>query len=166
MYQIGQRVLYGCHGVCEIVSMEARVIDRKNVKYFVLEPINQQGSRYLVPSESPVALSKLRPLLSRQELDALLASEEVRRDQWITDENARKQKYKELITGGDRAALLGMIRSLHLHKKMQQESGRKFHQCDENFMNDAQKLLTAEFALVLQIEPSEVTEYILDAIGE
>ena len=94
MYQIGQRVLYGCHGVCEIVSMEARVIDRKNVKYFVLEPINQQGSRYLVPSESPVALSKLRPLLGRQELDALLASEEVRRDQWITDENARKQKYK------------------------------------------------------------------------
>lgn len=164
MHQIGERVLYGCHGVCQIISMEERVIDRKRVNYFVLEPINQQGSRYMVPSDNPIALSKLRPLLSREELEALLASEEVRQDRWIPDENTRKQKYKELITSGDRAALLGMIHALHQHKKNQIELGRKFHQSDENFLNDAQKLLTAEFSLVLQIEPENVGRFILDAL--
>ena len=164
MFQVGDQVVYGYHGVCQIVSMEDRVIDRKRVKYLVLEPVGEQKSRFLIPYENPAALSKLKSLLSREELEALLASETVRHSQWISDENARKQKYKELISGGDRGALLGMIHALHQHKKTQAELGRKFHQCDENFLNDAQKLLTAEFSLVLQIEPECVGKYILDTM--
>lgn len=164
MYQIGDQVVYGSHGVCRIVAQEERVIDRKHIQYFALEPLNQPGARYLVPSENPVALSKMRHLISREELDALLTSDRTCADCWIADENTRKQRYRELITSGDRAALLGMIHSLHRHKKTQLEAGRKFHLCDENFLNDAQKLLTAEFALVLQIEPSQVPEYILAAM--
>lgn len=164
MYQIGDRVIYGCHGVCEVIAMEERLIDRKRINYFVLEPLSQNGSRYMVPSENKAAVAKLQKLMTREELDALLASEEVRKDQWIPDENTRKQRYKELITGGDRAALLGMIHALHQHKSLQISLGRKFHQCDENFLNDAQKLLESEFSLVLQIEPECVGKYILEAL--
>lgn len=164
MFQIGERVIYGSHGVCDVVSMEACIIDRKRVNYLILEPLNQPGSRYMIPYENPVAISKVRNLLTREEVDDLLASKEVRQFQWITDENTRKQKYKELINSGDRAALLGMIHALHEHKKKQNALGRKFHQCDENFLNDAQKLLTAEFSLVLQIDPDCVGKYVLDAL--
>ena len=38
MYQIGDQVVYGFHGVCRIVDMEKRVVDRKTVRYYVLEP--------------------------------------------------------------------------------------------------------------------------------
>lgn len=164
MFEIGEYVIYGSHGVCKIASMEERVIDRKCVNYYVLEPKSQQGSRYMVPSENPVAMSKVRKILTREELDNLFQSDQVRQFQWITDENTRKQKYKELITGADRAALLGMIHVLHQHKKEQIEVGRKFHQCDENFLNDAQKLLREEFSLVLQINPDCVEQYVLDAL--
>ena len=164
MYQIGDRVIYGCHGVCEVIAMEERLIDHKRINYFVLEPLSQNESRYMVPSENKAAVAKLQKLMTREELDALLASEGVRKDQWIPDENTRKQRYKELITGGDRAALLGMIYALHQHKSRQISLGRKFHQCDENFLNDAQKLLEAEFSLVLQIEPECVGKYILEAL--
>ena len=165
MFQIGDRVLYGSHGVCQIVTQENRVIDRKQIVYFVLEPLSQPESRYLVPRDNQVALSKLRKLMTKEELEDLLASEEVRRDQWIADENARKQRYKELISGGDPAALLGMIHSLHEYKKAQLEAGKKFHQCDSNFLTDAQKLVTAEFAIVLEMEPAKVADYILDAMN-
>lgn len=164
MFQIGERVIYGSHGVCQIVTVEERVIDRKRIKYLVLEPLAQQGSRYMVPCENPTALSKLRRLMTREELEALLSSDVVRQDHWIADENTRKQRYKELILGGDREALLGMIHTLHHHKKQQIEQGRKFHQCDENFLNDAQKLLTEEFSLVMDIDPSCVGAYILEAL--
>lgn len=161
MYQIGDRVVYGSHGVCTIVSEEERLIDRKRIRYFVLEPIHQSTAQYLVPAENPAALAKLRHLISKEELSALLASSEIRESCWIPDENVRKQRYRELITSSDRVALLRMINTLHQHKVRQVEAGRKFHLCDENFLHDAEKLLTAEFSLVLGIEPSEVEGYIL-----
>lgn len=164
VFQLGDQVVYGIHGVCCIVDTQIRSIDRKKVEYFVLEPREQPGARYYVPTQNPVALSKLRPLLSREALDALLNSEEARKDTWISDENHRKQYYRELINSGDRAALISMVRSLHRHKDEQAAAGRKFHLCDENFLRDSEKLLSSEFALVLNMDHAQAVAYIKEAL--
>lgn len=164
MYNIGDRVVYGIHGVCQILCQEERTVDRKKVLYLVLEPLEQAGARFYIPAHNQAALSKLRPVLSRQELDALLASEAVRRDHWVEDENQRKQRYRELINSGDRAALICMVGSLYRHKEAQTAAGRKFHLCDENFLRDAEKLLNSEFSLVLHIPADQVQAYILAAL--
>lgn len=164
MYSIGDRVMYGIHGVCEITDMEQRCVDRRRIMYFVLEPLDQTGARFLVPSENEAALRKLRRIMSREELDAMLSSDAVREDAWIADENQRKQHYRELITSGDRLSLLRMVRTLHQHKQHQAAAGRKFHLCDDNFLRDAEKLLSAEFSLILGIQPEQVGEYILSAL--
>lgn len=166
MFQLGDHVLYGIHGVCKITDVEERVVDRRQVRYFVLEPLEQAGARYLIPTHNEAALGKLRPVMSREALEALLHSQQVRQDAWIADENARKQCYRELINGGDRVALLRMIRSLHNHKDTQAAAGRKFHLCDENFLRDAERLLNAEFSLVLGIEPGQVGSYVIAALNE
>lgn len=164
MFQLGDWVVYGIHGVCRILNLEERRIDRKKVSYFVLEPADQPGARFYVPSENPAALSKLRHVLAREELERLLQSPEVRQDCWIADENTRKQRYRELIISGDRLELLRMIRTLHLQRVQQLEMGRKFHLCDDNFLRDAEKLLNSEFSLVLGIKPDEVGSYIRTAL--
>ena len=161
MYQIGDNVLYGIHGVCRIVDTEERVLDRKKVSYLVLQPLEQNGARFLVPSQNPAAMAKLRPVMTKEELDALLHSPDVCRDGWIEDENQRKQHYRALITSGDRTSLLCMVRTLHRHRLSQKAMGRKFHLCDENFLRDAQKLLESEFSLILGIEPELVADYVL-----
>jgi len=160
MYQKGQRVVYSSHGVCDIVDIETKVIDRKPVEYFVLAPIDQSGARFYVPTVNPVALEKMRPILTKDELDSLLRSEETARDTWITDENRRKTMYRELISRGSRADLICMIRMLYRHKAEQLAAGRKFHLCDENFLRDAENLLSSEFSLVLGIEKNRVGSYI------
>ena len=40
MYQIGDRVLYGIHGISIITDREERVVDRKRISYLVLNYIN------------------------------------------------------------------------------------------------------------------------------
>ena len=165
MYQVGDQVLYGIHGVCGIVGTEKRSIDRKKVEYFILEPVNQPDARYYVPTQNQAALNKLRRIMTPQELDALLCSDEVRQDCWISDENQRKSRYKDLINSGDRGALLSMVRTLHQHRDAQAAAGRKFHLCDENFLRDAQKLLESEFSLVLGIEPAQVGPYVLQKLN-
>ncbi len=162
MYNIGDNVVYGIHGVCRVVALEERVIDRKKVQYYALEPAQQPGARFLVPTQNQAALAKLKPMLTWQELDTLIRSEDVQKDAWIADENLRKQTYRELINSGDRKSLIQMVGSLHRRKKEQLAAGRKFHQCDENFLRDAEKLLSSEFSVVLGIAPDQVGDYLME----
>lgn len=166
VYQIGEKVLYGSHGICRICGTEERTVDRVKRQYLVLEPVDQTGAKYFVPTHNAAALAKLRPILSREALETLLRSEDVKKDAWIEDENERKQSYRELINSGDRTALIRMVASLHRHKQAQAQAGRKFHLCDENFLRDAEKLLSTEFSLVLDIEQEQVGSYVLSAINE
>lgn len=166
MYQVGEKVVYGVHGVCDVVDQEERVIDRKRVTYLALEPVGQGGSRYLVPTHNAAAMAKIRHMLSREELEKLMNSEEVLADGWIRDENQRKQTYRELIGSGNRTKLMQMVHTLYRHKKEQAAAGKKVHLCDENFLRDAEKLLVGEFAIVLDMEPEEAKQYIRSKLKE
>ena len=160
MYQIGDQVVYGIHGVCRIADQEKRVVDRKMVTYLVLEPEGQEGSRYLVPIHNQTAMGKLRPMLTQEQMEELLHSEEVRTLHWIRDENQRKNTYRELITSGDRAELLRMIYTLYNHRKTQNAAGKKVHLADDNFLRDAEKLLSSEISVVMEIPQDEARNYL------
>ena len=164
MYQVGDQVVYGIHGVCRVSALEERVIDRKRVTYLALEPMGQEGAKYLVPTHNAAAMSKLRSMLTPSELEALLHSSPVRTDGWIRDENLRKQTYRELISGGDRQKLMQMVHTLYHHRAAQTAAGKKVHQCDENFLRDAEKLLAGEVAIVLGLEPDAAKKYVKEQL--
>lgn len=166
MYQVGDQVVYGIHGVCCVVDQEERVVDRKRVTYLALEPVGQDGSRYLVPTHNAAAMGKLRKMLSREELEGLLQSEEVRADGWIKDENQRKQAYRDLISSGDRVKLTQMVRTLYRHKAAQAAAGRKVHLCDDNFLRDAEKLLVGEVAIVMDMEFDQAKKYLKEQLNQ
>ena len=159
-YLVGDKVIYGSHGVCTVAGQEERPVDRRNVTYLVLEPAGQGSARFLVPTHNAAAMGKLRHILSRPELEALLQSEEIRQDALIREENLRKQSYRELINSGDRLRLLQMIHTLYLHKAAQLAAGKKVHLCDENFLRDAEKLLVSELSLVLDLAPEAAKQYL------
>lgn len=165
MFRSGDQVLYGIHGVCNIIAVECKKIGGKPAEYYVLEPVDQVGTRFYVPTQNKTAVAKLRPILTQQELNDMLCSADVRNTVWIEDENQRKQRYSSLITGGDRAALVGMVHAIHKHKSQQAAAGRKLHLCDENFLRDAQRILGAEFSIVLNIGNHEVGKYVQDILG-
>lgn len=164
MFQIGDQVVYGIHGVCRVSDQEERVVDRKRVTYLVLEPVGQEGSRYLVPSHNRAAMSKLRKMLTPEELTALFQSEEIRADGWIREENVRKQVYREKISSGDRSVLMQLVCTLYRHKAEQQAAGKKVHQCDENFLRDAEKLLAGEVAIVMDMEYPQALTYLREQL--
>ena len=160
MYQVGELVVYGMHGVCRVVSQEERLVDKKRLNYLALEPVGHGDSRFLVPTQNASAMAKLQPILSKEELEAMITSEDVKTGQWIRDENQRKQTYRELISCGERKRIMRMVHTLYRHKADQSASGRKIHLCDENFLHDAEKLLIGEIAIVLHLEPEQARAYI------
>lgn len=166
MYQIGDKVLYGMHGVCVVVDLEKRLIDRNLVEYLVLEPAGQTGSRYLVPAYNEAAMKKVHRILAKEEMESLLSSVEVRSGPWIQDEGQRKQCYRELIHSGDRMRLLQMVCSLYRYRVKQAASGKKFHMCDENFLRDAEKIICSELAITMEMTTNEAKQYLQNKLKE
>jgi CarD family transcriptional regulator len=152
--------MYGVHGVCRVIGTEKQMVNRKRATFLVLEPLTQSESRFYLPTENPTAMAKLKTVLSASELNELLHCEEIRLNVWIQEENRRKQHYRELMGSGDRLALLQMIHSLYRYKEEQLEAGRKFHQSDDNFLRDAEKLMASEISLVLELSAEEARTYL------
>ena len=93
--------------------------------------------------------------MNADELWELLSSDCVRADGWIVDENLRKQSSRELIGSGDIERLARMVRTLYIQKNTQLALGKKFHQCEENFLRDAEKIIVSEMTLVLEQTPEQ-----------
>ena len=53
-----------------------------------------------------------------------------------------------------------LIHSLYRYKEAQFAAGKKFHQCDDNFLRDAEKLIISEISLVFQISKEEARDYL------
>ena len=164
MYQIGQLLVYGVHGVCRILEEEQRTVDRKKVTYLVLEPAGQEGTKYLVPTHNAAAMAKRRPVLKREALEALLESPGIRGEVWVQDENRRKQLYRELIGSGDRERLLAMIQLIFRHKEEQLAAGRKCHLCDDNFLRDAENQIIGEISVVMVMDAGRAKAYLREKL--
>jgi len=160
MFQKGDRIVYGIHGVCCVVDEEEKQVDRKWVRYLVLEPIGQPGARYLIPTHNMVAMGKLQPLLSREELEQLLISDKIKQGQWLSEDSRRKQLYRELMASGERESILCVIYMLYQYKAQRQTEGKKLHICDENFLRDGEKFISSEISAVLQISADEAKQYL------
>lgn len=160
MYQVGERVVYGIHGVCQVAAVEQRRVDRKDLTYLVLEPVGHGGSRFLVPAHNEAALAKLRKILSPEEMEALLREESLHAGHWIPIENQRKQTYRELTAGTDRRSMLQMLCTVYRHKQAQFDAGKKVHQCDENFLRDGEKLIAGEIAVVMELDYPQALAYL------
>ncbi len=165
MYQIGDRVVYGIHGVCCVANLENRMVDGVPRVYLVLEPVGQNGSRFLVPSHNAAAMGKLRPMLSREQIPGMLRSALVHTDRWIQEENRRKQAYRELFSCSDSEKLMQMVCTLYRHKRVRLSAGRKVHQCDDNFLRDAEKLLSGEIALAMEMEYDRARSYLREELA-
>ena len=65
MFQAGEWVIYGIHGVCRVIGTEKQLVGRKRTQYLVLEPLNHGQSRFYLPTDNPAAIAKLKTVLSR-----------------------------------------------------------------------------------------------------
>lgn len=83
---------------------------------------------------------------------------------WIDNDNARRERYREILQSGDRAQLVGLIKALYCRQQEQQAKGRKLHAADERYLHEAEKILYEEFAHVLRIKRDEVLPFIMEQI--
>lgn len=162
MFKVNDVVVYGAQGVCEIIGIEDQKIGGEMKTYFVLKPKNNNGTTCYVPTWNEKAWSKMRKVMTKEEVDALIDVMSNTKPAWIANENERKDTYKQILTSGDQAAIISMVRALFFHKKEREADGKRMHVSDENFMKNAEQLLYNEWQYVLNVDKAGLMTYILE----
>lgn len=165
MFKVNDVIIYGTHGVCEIIGTEEKTVSGTKKSYFILKPVNDKGSTIFAPVNNELVQKKMRRLLSKKEIDHLIESMPDEKTVWIANENERKELYRKMLAGGDHLELIKMIKSIYAHKKEREAEGKRLHVSDERFFKDAEQILYHEFQYVLKLQNKEdLMAYILARI--
>lgn len=164
MFKVNDVVVYGAQGVCEIVAIDEQKVDGASKKYFVLKPKDDREATFYVPTWNEKAWSKMRKVMTKKDVNALIDTMPSKTPIWIANENERKEAYKKILASGNQAAIISMVQALYFHKKEREADGKRLHMSDEHFMKDAEQLLYNEWQYVLNVDKAGLMAYIFGRI--
>lgn len=164
MFLKGDSVVYGTHGVCNIVEVSSMPMGSVEKEYYVLSPVSDLKSTIYVPLDSELLVSQMRTVLTSDEINELISRLGSEFYEWIPADSERKSFCQSIMKSGDRLKLINMIRMLYTKREELREQKKHFHVSDERFLKDACKLIHDEFAYVLGISVDDVPKYISDRI--
>ena len=164
MFEVNDTIMYGTQGICKIVEITEKDFMGTKKEYYVLKPISDEGATLFAPVNNEKIESKMRRILSEEEIYELIETMPYEEGNWIHNENERKEQYKKIIAGGDRTELIRMIKALYFHKKEREADGKHLYLSDERFFKEAERILYDEFQYVLKIQKEELMTFIFTRI--
>ncbi len=158
---VGQLVVYGKMGVCRVIDCTMMSFDAADKsEYYVLEPLRDKRSVVYVPCDNAMLMARIRPLLTRAEIDALLAGVSETEVAWVDDRVERASTFRRILGAGDRQQIVRMVHCL-LHKRAEKAAaGKRLSGADEAVLQECMRLIEEEFSLTLEIPTEEVAAYI------
>ena len=166
MFQINDTITYGTNGVCKIDDITMKEFMGAIKEYYVLKPVSDSASTLYVPVHNEKVVSKMKKILSKQEVYQLIETMPEQENIWFQKDNERKEQYKKIIADGDHGKLIGMIKAIYLQKKKREEEGKRLHISDERFFKEAERILYEEFQYVLNIRRDELLPLIISKMKE
>lgn len=164
MFEKGQIIMCGGHGVCRVVNITGNPVDRKDLKrkYYVLEPMFEKASTVYTPVDNDKVI--MRRIMTKEEADELAGKVTQIDTVWIQDEKTREQMYKDAIRTYDCRSLVQIIKTLYMRRQSRLQEGKKVLSSDEQYLRKAEELLYSEMSVALSIPREEVESYIKNAV--
>ena len=164
MFERGELIMCGGHGVCRVIDITDNPIDRmdKEKKYYVLEPVFEKASTIYTPVNNDKIV--MRRIMNKDEAEKLIEHITEIDTVWIQEEKRREQTYKDAIRTYDSKSLVQIIKTLYQRKKSRINEGKKVLSSDELYLHKAEELLYSEMSLALAIPKEKVEEYIAEAV--
>ena len=161
MFSVGSNVIYGSNGVCRIEQIRSECFSGEKKEYYILTPVDDPKTIIYVPTDAGALTAQMYRLLTREELCSLMSRQsEGELLEWINDPRERKEMFRHILQGGDRAQLLRMLRTIDERRLRQAEQGRKLYAADEEAFDRAQRRLHGEIAAVMHLRPEEVRAFV------
>ena len=159
MFEIGSYVSYRAEGVCVIRDIREERFGALNevAKYYILSPIGDEKSTLFVPMNNAALMALMRPLLTAEEIQALVADAREERLEWIEESRLRNLKFREIFSVGDRRSLIVLLNTVVEHNELITNLGKKVGATDENALYRAKTMLFEEFSMTTDLTyPDEI----------
>ena len=165
-FDIGEYVSYGINGMCNIEDIRPMQLSQsvEKMMYYILRPESNPKSTIFVPVNNQKLVSKMRELMTKDEINAMLVRMKDRTLEWEKDVRFRTESFHEILNNGGNQDLILMIRCLHRKRQELVQLGKKLPARDSNTLKTAERLVEEEFAHVLHIKCEEVSDYIRDVL--
>lgn len=165
MITVGSYVIYGANGICMVNDKRCEKLCGTKKEYYVLTPVENRHSLIFIPADNIELLTKVKPLLTGDEILSVIRNTTDSEIQWIDDNKKRAEYFSSVIATGDRNELLKLIKCIYIKKTELAATNKKLWLTDENALKTAEKLINDEFSLVLGIPKNDVPEFIRKNIG-
>ena len=160
MLTVGQTVVYGTQGECTVKEISILKLGKTKGEYYALSTMDDPGSTVYVPTANEKLMSKLRPVLTGEEADALI-TEAVREPlEWIESDAERKSACDDIVKNGDRKQLMRLVGMLYRRRELLKDQKKHFHNVDAQYLKTAERMLHGELAYALGIAVDDVADYI------
>ena len=163
MFKVGDYVVYGNTGVCKIEDIGPLSIGSSDKEYYTLVPVYGRNSKLYTAVDSDKVV--IRPIMTRQESDALIDEMEEIDALSIGDEKRREEIYKETMRTCDCKEWVRIIKTLYTRKMDRLSRGKKVTSSDERYLQMAEENLYGELAFALQMPKEKVGEFISERIS-
>ena len=160
MLAVGQTVVYGTQGVCTVREISMLKLGKTKGEYYVLSPVDDPGSTVYVPTANEKLMSKLHPVLTGEEADALITEAMREPLEWIVSDAERKTVCDDIVKNGDRKQLMQLVGMLYRRREALKDQKKHFHNVDAQYLKTAERMLHGELAYALGIAADDVVDYI------
>ena len=162
--KVGDYVVYGNTGVCKIEDIGPLSIGSSDKEYYTLVPVYGRNSKLYTAVDSDKVV--IRPIMTKQESDALINEMEEIDALRIGDEKRREEIYKETMRTCDCKEWVRIIKTLYSRKMDRLSRGKKVTSSDERYLPMAEENLFGELAFSLPMPKEKVGEFIGEKIGK
>ena len=140
MFEVGEYIVYGCKGVCQVEEITHIDIpgSNKDRLYYVLAPLEDRNGKIYAPTEEMPQIEEL----------------------WVVNEKQRELQYKEALKTCDFRAWISIIKTLYFRKKERIAQGKKITSLDERYLKAAENELYGELSLILGLPKSQMEDFI------
>ena len=156
-FSVGDAVVYRAEGVCDIVDIRKENFGAhgEGENYYILSPRNDANSSIYVPVNNETLTALMRPILSKEEIVAMIAELQNERLTWLPDSRSRNTMFREILSVGDRRSVIVLALTVHERLAAIIEAGKKPGSTETGALARACKLLRDEFSVAIPLHSDE-----------
>ena len=166
MFQIGDLLFYGTNGVCRVSEICSSPFDSTDTRsFYKLTPISEHSTLVIyTPIDNDRVV--MRPLISKDEAEALIARLKDIEKVAVAVEKYRKDAYREAIREGAPEGFVQIIKTVRARREVFRKTRRRVPDLDNDFEFTAKNCLYGELCTVLGIPREEIHRIVTESIAE
>jgi len=160
-YQIGDYVLYGVSGACQITEIGTLSFGRPDKIYYSLKPVYDTRSTIYVPIAKEEEIA--RKVITKEEAESIL---EMVKNAEPADFVAEWEVCDAILKSGDNVQVSKMIRLLRNLRKENRKNHKGLNIAEEKLLRDAERVFFSEMATAFEKPMDEIVETLSITLGE